>query len=931
MKKGLKITGLVLASLLVLIVAAMLIIPVVFKESIREKVETEVNGMVNARVTFTGYKLSFLRSFPNLDFSLNGFSVTGVDRFEGDTLMSVGSFRLVFNILSIFSKEGYEIRSVIIEKPVLNAIVLEDGSANWDIMKEETGGPAEEEQVSSEAAIHVSLRKFLLTDGRISYNDKAADMTATVAGLGYSLSGDMGTDHSSLKMDMGADRVTFSMADIRYLTDASVIFHSMIDARPDSMEFVMKDNEFKINDLVLKWTGMVRMEGDNINTDLVFETPETSFKSVLSLVPAIYMKDFDGLNAAGIFSLNGSVTGIYSSADSIIPDVNLDLSVADGVISYPDLPEKITGINIAASVKVDGKDLDKTILDVERFHFDLAGNGFDMSLQLTSPISDPGIEVSADGSVDLSRLSQALPMDSTSINGMLKISLAMSGHMSMLENEKYDQFNAAGSMTLSGMHLQTPDMPEVSIDEMSFRFTPAYAELSNLMMKIGQKSDFNIKGRLADYIPYLFSDGTVSGNMTLTSSLIDLNEIMDKMPADTVSAEDTTALALVRVPENIDFNFSADIRKLIFDRLTAEDLKGNIIVRDGMIKVEKAGMSALGGSMTVNALYDTRDTLKPEVTADLEIKGAGIKEAFNTFNTVRQLAPAASGMAGDVSLKLNYKSLLNNEMMPVIKTISGNGELRSEMVQLLESKTFDEMKGFLKLNNTYSNAIKDIKASFTISEGRVYVKPFTTSVGRIKLNISGDQGLDRTINYVVGTEIPRAEFGSAASEMLGSLAAKAASAGLAFTPSDVVKVNFRVGGTFGSPVITPFVQGSGTSGQLSGSIKESVTEEVKTKVNDTAREEADKLIADAESKAAAIRQEASVAAKKIRDEADMQSQKLIKEAESKGTIAQLAAKKAAEALVKEAEKRAVQVETEADTRSAQLIQEAKAKADEILK
>ncbi len=51
MKKGLKITGIVIASLLVLIIAAGLLVPVMFKDKIREKVETEINAMVNAKVS----------------------------------------------------------------------------------------------------------------------------------------------------------------------------------------------------------------------------------------------------------------------------------------------------------------------------------------------------------------------------------------------------------------------------------------------------------------------------------------------------------------------------------------------------------------------------------------------------------------------------------------------------------------------------------------------------------------------------------------------------------------------------------------------------------------------------------------------------------------------------------------------------------------
>ena len=83
----------------------------------------------------------------SLDFSeifqiclshLNDVSVVGVDKFQGDTLAGFKSFDLVFNLSSILKKTGYEVKSIVMDKAVINAIVLKDGTANWDIVKDTT-------------------------------------------------------------------------------------------------------------------------------------------------------------------------------------------------------------------------------------------------------------------------------------------------------------------------------------------------------------------------------------------------------------------------------------------------------------------------------------------------------------------------------------------------------------------------------------------------------------------------------------------------------------------------------------------------------------------------------------------------------------------------------------------------------------------------
>jgi hypothetical protein len=40
---------------------------------------------------------------------------------------------------------------------------------------------------------------------------------------------------------------------------------------------------------------MISNAGDDIETDIVFGTDQTSFKTLLSLVPAVFMKDFEDL------------------------------------------------------------------------------------------------------------------------------------------------------------------------------------------------------------------------------------------------------------------------------------------------------------------------------------------------------------------------------------------------------------------------------------------------------------------------------------------------------------------------------------------------------------------------------------------------------------------------------------------------------------
>lgn len=939
-----KIGGLILKvflGLFLLILILLFTIPVIFRDKIKVKVEEVINESVNATVSFDDYKLGFFRNFPDLSFSLTGVTIAGIEKFEKDTLAAFDAFSLVFNAGSLFKKSGYEVKSVVLENALINAIVLKDGSANWDIMAVDSSAVAEAETVTetSSSDLKVLLKRFDIVNSTVRYKDMSADMSAELNDVNFNLKGDMSMSETDMQMSLRIGELSFIMEGLKYLNKAIVDSKFDLLADLDGMNFTFRDNYLSINDLQLNFKGNVSMPGENIITDIEFGTDQTSFKTLLSLVPAVYMSDYQDLKTSGVFSLKGGAKGLYSDADSTLPDINIDLNVSDGVISYPELPEKITNINIKASAFVDGTEMDNTVAGIDQFHMELAGSPFDLAVSIRTPMSDPDVKGSAKGKIDLNALSKAVPMDSINMSGIINMSMSVAGKMSMIEKEQYDKFQASGNLEIQDMLVEMIGYPGVKINNAGFEFTPAYASLAGADLLIGSKSDFKINGRIENYIPYVFNNETVKGILTLRSDMVDLTDIMSEMAIDTTTVEDTTALAVIRVPDNIDFDFNAMINNLVYDNIQAKNLKGHVIVRDGILSIKETGMNIIGGNIVMNADYDTRDSLKPVMKADFRFNNMNIKDAFNTFNTVQQFAPAAKGIDGKTNMQLSFSSFLGSDMMPVISTISGGGKLQSDQVTLVESATFDKIKDLLKMGDNLSNTFRDLNLSFRIADGRIYVNPFDTRMGDIKFNLSGDQGLDQTLNYLVKTEIPRADLGGAVNSLIDNLASQAAAFGVSYKPADVIKVNLKVTGLFGKPVVTPDF--GGTSGESSGTLKETVTETARQKIDNVvdtgkerarleAEEQGNKLVAEAEERARQIREEAVAAADKIKKEADEQAQRLVEGAASKGMIAKAAAQKGADALKAEAGRKADQLVKEADNQATRLVEEANTKKEDLI-
>jgi vacuolar-type H+-ATPase subunit H len=229
--------------------------------------------------------------------------------------------------------------------------------------------------------------------------------------------------------------------------------------------------------------------------------------------------------------------------------------------------------------------------------------------------------------------------------------------------------------------------------------------------------------------------------------------------------------------------------------------------------------------------------------------------------------------------------------------------------------------------------VRDINASFEIRDGRIYLQPFDTKLGPAKANISGDQGIDQTMNYVLKLAIPRNEFGSAANDVYEGLLSQASSKGFDISKSENVNVNMTVTGTFSDPKIGMDAAQSlkDTQADIKNAVMGKINAEagkVKDEAKQKASEEADRILKDAEKKAAALKSEAKTAGDKLVSEAQSQGDKLIREA-GNNPLKKAAAEKTAAGMVKKAKQQSDNLVKEADTKADALMQEAHKKADAL--
>ncbi|MDP8267607.1 MAG: AsmA-like C-terminal region-containing protein [Candidatus Tenebribacter davisii] len=879
-KKAVKGCLFTFVGFIVLIIAILVLTPLLFKGKILDKVQTEINKNVNAEVTFEDFKISFFKSFPNLSLELTNLNVNGIDEFKEQKLISVKSIYASVNVVSAI-KGKIDINAVVVENPEITAKVLANGMANWDVAKEVQKQP-EEKTAKEIPDFNIGLNRFEVKNAIVSFIDQQNHLEANIQGLNFLMKGGITQDFSSIDIKTSIDMITViskaenaeleaviknqnviiagdvsqdfvdlnvqsvlqgidvTFAKIKYLKNTKVEIKAGIGMDVPNMKFTFKDNEVKINQLVLGFEGDVQTMDKDMILDIKFDAKKTDFKNILSFIPAIYMTDFQDIKTSGKLAVNGFAKGTVS--ENSIPAFGVNLLVENAMFQYPDLPESVDNINVKVNVSNDGGGEDNTKVNVNKFHVELAGNPFDAKLSIKNPISDPYISGNFNGKIDLGSLKDALPIKDISLNGLISTNIDIGGRMSAIEKQQFEKFKVDGNVTLSDFKFTSKDLPqEVTIRKSSLNFTPRYVELASFDSKIG-RSDLKLVGRIENFLPFIFKDETIKGNFTFTSNVLDMNELIVKEEQPEQKEGEEITLEAIEIPSNIDFKLTSNLKQIYFDKIDIKNTKGVIRVRNGKASLENLKMDMLDGNIILNGSYDSKNIQKPAVDFTMKITNFDVESAVETFNTMEKLAPIMKDCKGKFNTDLTFVSNLDSAMQPVLKSINGRGKITSQSIQVVNPKSMQKLAEALKMNKYKKFTLKNLNLNFTIVNGVMTVKPFTNKIHNSRATIGGTLKTDQSVNFDINLIVPRSEFASGINNTYDDLIKQANTAGLNLTATKTVEVDVKITGNVTDPKVK--LDTSKSVNKLKAEIKKQVAaklEKEKDKLEEKALDELEKL------------------------------------------------------------------------------------------
>jgi len=936
-----------------LVLIALIIIPIIFKDDIKELVIKEANKSLLADLSLGEFDLTFISTFPNMTIKLVDMKLTGRNEFKGVDLVNIKEFTAHVGFWSVIGGDKVEISEINLDKPSFDVRILSNGKANYDIVKPDSIKTPEEK--SEPSKFELKLVEYSINNANIRYDDQPGDMFTELVNMTHSGTGNLTADVIDFNTTTQIDEMTFEMGGISYLkkVKTEMIANILMEFTEKTSKFTLKKNEVSLNALHFSVDGFYEMLEGYDQMDLKLKADKATFKDFLSLIPTFYQSGYESMIAQGNLAFKGQVKGRMD--DKNMPAWDFGLQVDKAKIKYSDLPGSIDNIVIKAGSKfVGGEDMDKMTVDVPKFHADFVGNTIDATLKMRNPMTDPMIDSKIVAKVNLATLGKVIPMaEGESYNGKLDADVLLNGRMSALEKQDFEAFKATGAVLLSDILYKSKDLPnDVSVKKMLLRFSPQNLSLESLDAKMG-KSDFQMAGTIDNYLGYVFRDELLKGDFTFNSTNLDLDELMGTSatpPAAAANVEASSATPPAAssepflIPNNIDFNLITSLANVKYNGIVIKNISGGVKMKEEVASLENLTMNAMGGTIGLKGKYDTKEHHKPHVDFAYDLKGIDIKDLAENFLTIEKLAPIAKYASGKISTTFEMKSDLTASMEPIYSSLNGAGDFFSSMLKISGYKPLEKIADVLNMSKLSSQTLTDFKTKFKFQNGKVSLTPFDVKLGKIVTNISGSSSFERDLDYALTMNIPKEEIPASMLKVVEDQLKKinniVPKLNLSAIPA-FIKVNLKVTGKGTDPKVTTDFKEALL--KATGNLKDNLVNTVKETIKDTVKAIVGKKIEEIREDLNAKKQKILEDAQKLADKAKVEGKRLADAERELGNKAAKAAmdeaggnpikKKLAEALgnkaKKTAEEKAVKIENEANAKADLIMKNAREKADQV--
>lgn len=492
--KILKVTGIVITSVLLLL----FLIPLLFPGTVALEVKKIANDRLDTKMEFSKSKLSFFTHFPSLTVSLDNLTLTGSAPFRNDTLLKAEQVAFGINLKRLIFNNEIRINKLYVSKALINIMVNQKGEANYNIY---IAPDDKNNENATDEGTSIRLERIDLEDCHVKYNDRSVKILVDAKGFNYIGKGNLSEDIFDLNTDAKIDNLDFYYDRTAYLRKKEVRANLITRINTHALSFILQKNELKINKLPLKFTGLFTFLRDGYKINIKAASENTTLKDLFSVMPPEYLTWLEETEISGKSDLLFTIKGNYNVAKKQKPDLAFNLKVDKGAINYQNAPAPLTDFQLNLNAILPSFDIEKLLVNLKTFKFKVGEKDYFNAYLHSKGYNEMNVDASVKGALDLATVDAALGLNTIDLKGILKINIQAKG---IFSTSKKLFPKTIGGIALHNGWLKTDSYPN-PITNITF--------VANVLNKAGTYQDLIVAVAPASF---LFEGNPMYVNATLS-------------------------------------------------------------------------------------------------------------------------------------------------------------------------------------------------------------------------------------------------------------------------------------------------------------------------------------------------------------------------------------------------------------------------------
>ncbi|MDH6306863.1 hypothetical protein M2459_002120 [Parabacteroides sp. PF5-5] len=294
------------------------------------------------------------------------------------------------------------------------------------------------------------------------------------------------------------------------------------------------------------------------------------------------------------------------------------------------------------------------------------------------------------------------------------------------------------------------------------------------------KSSLTLNGELKNMRRAMLRGGKLTGNFSVTSDLINMNELLtainkgmqyaeqhlsasemheinsgSAVDMDISSIQDSLNIAdadstdgIFIVPSFLDLTLTMDAKHIDYKDLEMKNVIGEVVLRNQSANLKKLDFDSNIGHGIVTMFY-TSDKEKQEAAAgfDMEVQGILVEKLIDLYPAIDTLLPMLRSFEGIVDCQMSLTCDIDSTMSVVLPSLNTACFLHGKNMVLLDGETFTEISKTLMFKNKERNVIDSISVDLAINNNKIEIFPFLLEIDRYRVAVGGTHNLDMTFDY----------------------------------------------------------------------------------------------------------------------------------------------------------------------------------------